>query len=113
MDLRLKGKRALIASSSRGLAFATARGLALEGVNVAINGRNSESLEKSAAKIAQETGVEVLALPGDISDPATPKKLVDRVISAWNGLDLLVTNSGGPPSGKFETFDDSILAISG
>ena len=106
MDLHLKGKKALVASSSRGLGFAIARGLALEGAHVAINGRDSKALEKSARELSRDSSVEILALPGDIGNPSTPQKLIDEVTSAWNGIDILVTNSGGPPSGKFETFKD-------
>jgi 3-oxoacyl-[acyl-carrier protein] reductase len=107
MELHLKGKKALLASSSRGLGFATTRGLAMEGVNVAINGHKPDTLEKVCQDLAAEFSVETLPLLGDISDPAVPARLVERVVAAWGGLDLLVTSSGGPPAGKFETFDDN------
>ena len=107
MELNLKGKRAIIASSSRGLGLATAEGLAREGVNIAINGRYPEILEKLSREMSHHYAIECLALSGDISDPAVPAQLVEKAVAAWGGLDLLVTNSGGPPAGKFETFDDS------
>ncbi len=107
MDLHLKGKRALITGSSRGLGYATARGLAKEGVNVAINGRKPTELEKSAKKLTDEFSIKVLSLPGDVSEPPVPASLVEQVAAVWGGLDILVTNAGGPPSGSFESFDDT------
>lgn len=108
MDMKLKAKRALVAGSSRGLGYAVARGLAFEGCRVGINGRNQENLEKAAQVLAQETRSEVLPLVGDVSLPATPAELVAKTVAAFGGLDLLVTNSGGPPAGKFEQFDDAV-----
>jgi 3-oxoacyl-[acyl-carrier protein] reductase len=107
MDLHLKGKRALITASSRGLGYATARGLAMEGVNVAINGRKPSELEKTAKSLSDEFSVDVLALIGDVSETSVPARLVEQVVAAWGGLDILVTNAGGPPSGTFESFDDA------
>ena len=106
MELHLTDKRALVIGSSKGLGYATARGLALEGVKVAINGRKTPELEKSAEKLAKESSVEILALPGDISEPAVPFQLVEHIVAKWGGLDLLVTNAGGPPAGLFESLDD-------
>ena len=107
MELNLKGKRAVVASSSRGLGYAIAAGLAHEGANVAINGRNPDSLAKIASELGQKYSVECLSLAGDISQPEVPAQLIEKAVEKWGGLDLLVTNSGGPPAGKFETFNDS------
>jgi 3-oxoacyl-[acyl-carrier protein] reductase len=106
MDLQLRGKRALVAAASRGLGFATARGLALEGCRVAINSRSHDKLANAAMKISEETGVDVFPLAGDVSDPETPARLVAQAVEAMGGLDLLVTNSGGPPPGKFEALSE-------
>lgn len=106
MDLQLKGKRALIAGASRGLGYALATGLAREGANLAINSRDPEGINTAAQKLAGETKVEVTGLPGDVTDPAVPDKLIEGAVEALGGLDILVTNSAGPPSGKFETFGD-------
>jgi 3-oxoacyl-[acyl-carrier protein] reductase len=106
MDLQLKGKRALIAGASRGLGYALARGLAREGANLAINSRDPEGINSAAQKLADETKVHVTPVPGDVTDPAVPDKLVESAVESLGGLDILVTNSGGPPSGKFEAFDD-------
>jgi 3-oxoacyl-[acyl-carrier protein] reductase len=108
MDLHLKGKRALVTGASKGLGYAAAEGLAKEGTRVAINSRDGEALSAAAERLASETGSEVIALPGDVTDPKVPRQLVEGVTDAFGGLDILVTNSGGPPAGKFEEFDDEV-----
>jgi 3-oxoacyl-[acyl-carrier protein] reductase len=107
MNLHLDGKRALITGASRGLGYATARGLALEGCRVALNSRSPEKVAAAAQRITAETANQVIALPGDVTDPAVPAELVGQAAAALGGLDLLVTNAGGPPPGKFESFDDA------
>src|SRR5512139_1098869 len=107
MDLKLKGLRALVTGSSRGLGYAVALGLAREGAAVALNSRDPQKLSIAAQKMALETGAQVIAAPGDVADPAVPEMLIAQTVQALGGLDLLVTNAGGPPSGKFETFDDA------
>jgi 3-oxoacyl-[acyl-carrier protein] reductase len=106
MDLKLKNKNALVTGSSKGLGFAIARLLASEGCQVAINGRNPETLQEAAKKLIHETQGKILPLAGDVSLPEVPAQLIDRTVNAFGGLDLLVTNAGGPPSGKFDSFDD-------
>lgn len=106
MDLQLEGKRAFVAGSSRGLGFATARGLAFEGCRVAINSRNIDNLDDVATKLSDETGSQIIPAAGDVTIKDTPAKLISQTVEAFGGLDILVTNSGGPPSGKFEDFDD-------
>jgi 3-oxoacyl-[acyl-carrier protein] reductase len=106
MDLQLSGKTVLITGSSSGLGFATARLLAQEGARVAMNGRESQKLEKAAASIQQDTGAQVLSLPGDLTIHQTAGELVQQVIERWGGLDILIANAGGPPPGKFESFSD-------
>jgi 3-oxoacyl-[acyl-carrier protein] reductase len=73
---------------------------------VAINGRNTQSLQDAAHKLHTQTKSEIVPIPGDVGQPDFPGILVQKVTQAFNGLDLLVTNAGGPPSGKFEAFDD-------
>jgi 3-oxoacyl-[acyl-carrier protein] reductase len=107
MDLHLKNKRALVTGSSRGLGYAIARLLATEGCRVAINSRNANLIDEAANKLTAETKGEVLAVVGDVGLPEVPAALVEQAAHAFGGLDLLVTNAGGPPSGKFDTFDDA------
>lgn len=108
MDLGLKGKKALVTGSSRGLGFATALGLSSEGCQVTINSRNLDKIQSAEHKIFGQTGSPVYSICADITQPAAPEKIVSEAASKMNGLDLLVTNSGGPPSGSFEDFDDEI-----
>jgi len=107
MDLRLKNKIALVTGASRGLGFATAHLLAEEGTHLVINSRNQAKLDYAADQIRQETGSKILAIPGDVTRPDFPALLVDKAVSVFKGLDVLITNSGGPPSGPFESFDDT------
>lgn len=107
MDLHLNGKRVLITGASRGLGFATALVLAQEGARLAINARSAGSLEAAAQKLRDAGAQDVLPLPGDITDPSLPAQLVEAVAAAWGGLDILITNAGGPPPGPFESFDDA------
>jgi len=106
MDLGLKGKRALVVGSSRGLGYAVANTLAAEGVYVAISSRNAEKLSASAKQIEAAHGIPVAALPADMSDASAPAKLIAVTVEALGGLDLLVTNAGGPPPGAFESFSE-------
>jgi len=106
MDLGIDGDAALVAASSSGLGRASATALAEEGANVVINGRDEEQLEATAEAIREVAGGEVVAQPGDLTDPDDVEALVDRAVEEFGGLDVLVTNAGGPPSGPFEETDD-------
>ncbi|HDD56299.1 MAG TPA: SDR family oxidoreductase [Chloroflexi bacterium] len=108
MDLGLKGQKAFLAGSSRGLGYATALVLAGEGCQVMINGRNQDSLERSAAKIERETGIKTGYVLGDAADPNQAKVLIREAATKLDGLDLLVTNTGGPPSGRFDTISEEV-----
>lgn len=107
MDLKLKDKRALVTGASRGLGYAVAHGLALEGCHLAVNSREEAKIQAAASKIAKECGVPVFGLPGDVSDPDLPEQLVSEAVHSLGGLDILVTNAGGPPAGSFESFDEA------
>jgi 3-oxoacyl-[acyl-carrier protein] reductase len=106
MDLGLKGKVAIVAAASKGLGKASALALAREGVNLTICSRNESELLDAAREIGSSTGVEVLALPADVSKPADVEKLVDQTIARFGRLDILVSNAGGPPAGMFESLGD-------
>jgi 3-oxoacyl-[acyl-carrier protein] reductase len=107
MDLGLSDKRALVVGASRGLAYATAMLLAKEGCKVVINSRDEKKIKDAAGTIARETGASVSALAGDVTDPSVPETLVTQAAAILGGLDLLVTNAGGPPAGSFESFDEA------
>ena len=108
MDLGLKDKRALVTAASRGLGYAIALLLAKEGCRVVINGRDETKVKAAAEKIANETGASVTGIAGDVSDPSVPEKLIEQLVKVLGGLDLLVTNAGGPPAGAFESFDEAL-----
>ena len=106
MDLFLKDKIALVAASSKGLGFATARQLVLEGSTVIINGRNKETLTSAKKKLDDIPGASVIAVAGDVSDPDFPAYLMQEIQYHFDGLDILITNAGGPPAGLFDNFSD-------
>jgi 3-oxoacyl-[acyl-carrier protein] reductase len=106
MDLGIKNKTAFIAASSQGLGKAVALELAQEGAHVIINGRNKEALEKTQKEIETSVGRKVLALVGDLSVAGQREQIIKSTLEAHPVVDILVTNSGGPPSGKFEEFEE-------
>jgi len=103
VDLGLKGKVALVAAASRGLGRAVAEELAAEGTALVICSRSSEAINKTAREIAETTGADVLALPCDVSKADEVARLVQSGTSRFGRIDILVTNAGGPPAGKFES----------
>jgi len=107
MDLRLDGKRALVTGASQGLGYATARELALEGCRVVINSRKNEKLNAAARYLEREAQTKVVPISGDMTEPDFAPILIENAAKALGGIDLLVTNAGGPPAGKFEAFDDA------
>ena len=102
MDLGLKGKVALVAAASQGIGRAVALSLAREGCQVAICARNEGPLKEAARAIHEETGAEVVTIPADVSRIADTAAFADRARAAYGGVDILVTNAGGPPAGRFE-----------
>lgn len=103
MDLGLTDLRVLVPAASRGLGAAAARRFSLEGAQVAICSRSQEQIEATAHHIQQETGNRVVPLVADVSNAAQAQALVEQAAGALGGLDILLTNAGGPPSGAFET----------
>ena len=106
MDLHLSRKIALVTGASKGLGYETAKMLSQEGARVAINSRDPEKLQSSTNEISQHTNQPVLAVPGDVTDPEIPTRLIEKTVETFNGLDILITNSGGPAAGLFEDFND-------
>ena len=105
MDLGLSGKTAIVCASSQGLGFACAQELARAGCRLVINGRDADAVEQAAAKLRQDAGVEVIAIAGDIGDPAVQADLV----AAAGRPDILVNNNGGPPPRGFRDLDEAAI----
>ena len=103
MDLGLKNKTAFIAASSQGLGKAVALELAQEGAKIIINGRKKESLEKTKKQIEDHCQTEVIAIVGDLADPVQRENVIQTALRSFD-INILITNTGGPPSGKFEGF---------
>lgn len=106
MDLGLKGRPALVAAASRGLGKACATSLAAEGASVAICARDRGALEEARDEIAEATGSTVVAIPADVSIEEDAVRFVREGTEALGGCEILVTNAGGPPTGRFEELDD-------
>ncbi|MGQ0511746.1 MAG: SDR family oxidoreductase [Betaproteobacteria bacterium] len=109
MDLGIQGRRAIVCGASKGLGRACALSLAREGVSLAIVARSGDELERTAAGIRRDCGVQVTAVAGDI----TLAEVRDRVLAAFPEPDILVNNTGGPPTGDFREFgrEDWIKAL--
>ena len=99
MDLGLKGKRALVLGSTKGLGRGIAEALAGEGARLGISGRDAASAEKAAAEIGRGGAAEARGFGVDLLDHGSVAKLCDAVTAAFGGLDVLVLNGGGPPPG--------------
>jgi 3-oxoacyl-[acyl-carrier protein] reductase len=102
MDLGLKGKVAFVAAASRGLGRAVAEELAAEGTSLILCARNAEALNLVSEQISKTSGVRVLPFVADVSNPADVARAVTAGIENFGQIDILVTNAGGPPPGRFE-----------
>jgi 3-oxoacyl-[acyl-carrier protein] reductase len=103
MDLGLKGRVAMVAAASQGLGFAIAKALAEEGAHVSIAARKQETIAAAAMRIGGGT----LATAADVSKPETIEAWHRATVERFGGVDMLVTNSGGPPAGPASSFDDA------
>ena len=111
MDFGIRGKRALVCASSKGLGRGCAEALAGEGVELVLNARGAEALEATAAAIREAHGVPVTAVAADI----TSDEGRAQVLEAAGQVDILVTNAGGPPPGLWSDWEreDFIKALDG
>jgi len=109
MDLGISGKRALVCASSKGLGRGCAEALAAAGVDLVMNARGVEALERAAADIRAAHGVKVTAVAADITDAGGRAE----VLAAAGDVDILVTNAGGPPPGMWTDWEreDFIKAL--
>ena len=109
MDLGIKGKKALVCASSKGLGLGCAEHLAAAGVDLIMNARGAEALEAESARLRDTYGVEVTTV---VADVATQEGQA-AVIKAAQGVDIMVNNAGGPPPGMWSDWDrdDFIAAL--
>jgi 3-oxoacyl-[acyl-carrier protein] reductase len=102
MDLGLRGRVAVVAAGGKGLGRAVALELAAEGADVAICARGAAALDETAAAI-RALGVRAHAVAADVSEDGAPERVIADVARTLGPIDIVVTNSGGPRSGRFET----------
>jgi 3-oxoacyl-[acyl-carrier protein] reductase len=103
MDLGLHGRTAIVCGASSGLGLAAAEALAEEGANVSLLARRREQLERDADRIG------ALAVRGDVTNAGDLQRLVAKTLEAFEGVDILVWNSGGPPAGAPSQLTDEAL----
>ncbi len=97
MDLGIRGRKAIVCASSKGLGRGCAMALAEAGCDLVVNGRNEKTLAATATEIRDRFGVAVAEVPGDVSEPPIQKAL----LAACPAPDILVNNNGGPPRRDF------------
>ncbi|HPE26580.1 SDR family oxidoreductase [Albidovulum sp.] len=109
MDLGIRGKRALVCASSKGLGRGCAEALAAAGVDLVMNARGGEALEAAAEAIRVRHGVAVTTVAVDVATEAGQRALLD----AAGSVDILVNNAGGPPPGHWSdwTREDFLRAL--
>jgi 3-oxoacyl-[acyl-carrier protein] reductase len=108
VDLLLRGKVAMVGGASRGLGFAVARALAGEGAHVSVASRKRDAIDSASARIAQETGTVVLSTAADLSSGSDIERWYEATVNRFGGVDLLFTNTGGPPAGRALDFPDTV-----
>ena len=120
MDLGLAGRVALVTAASKGMGKASAMGLAAEGAKVVMCARTESDLKTAAEEIRAKTKAEVLAMTADVTRKDDVSNLIDRAMTTFGHVDILVANAGGPPRGYFEdmtdeqwqgAFDVSLLSV--
>ncbi len=108
MNLGIDGQVAVVAASSKGLGFQAARALALEGARVVISGRSQDALDRAIDQLRKESEF-VEGFACDITDPESPRALVDFTRDVFGPPTIVIANAGGPPVSKaLEVTDEDI-----
>lgn len=105
MDLGLEGRTAFVAASSKGLGFASARRLAIEGASVVVTSRREDRAREAKGELLSDERIDddqVLALECDVTDDVAIERAIDRTVTTYGGLDVMVNNHGGPPAVTFD-----------
>lgn len=102
VDLGIKGKIALVAAASTGLGRAVAEELAAEGASLVLCARDADRLSETAETITHRSNTDVLPITADVTSKADLERLVNGANQRFGRIDILVTNAGGPPAGKFD-----------
>ncbi|HZW09806.1 MAG TPA: SDR family oxidoreductase [Phycisphaerales bacterium] len=106
MDTGIKDRAAVVAASSKGLGYAIAHRLAQEGCRVVVSARTERDVAAAAEQIAAETGALVEAIPADVATGPGCARLIAEAAERLGGVDILVTNTGGPPPGRFDALSE-------
>jgi 3-oxoacyl-[acyl-carrier protein] reductase len=101
MDTGLRNRVAIVAASSQGLGRATAEALAAEGCRLALCARSKDAINSVADNLRSRYKVDVLAEPFDVTDATAIRDFVHAVVQRFGGVDICVTNAGGPPAKGF------------
>ena len=108
MELSLKNKVAVVTGASKGMGKAIALALSQEGCRVCLVARTKTTLDDTADEIQAQTRSDVLAIPGDVSDPSLIETVIKKTAERWGEIDILVNNAGGPPPGSFLDHDENV-----
>ena len=100
MDLGIKGRVAMVAAASKGLGRAVAESLAREGCKLSICSRSTDNLDQARWAI-EAAGSEALAVKCDVTSPSDLERWVEATTATFGKVDILVTNTGGPPAARF------------
>src|ERR671915_89820 len=103
METGLRGRTAIVCGASAGIGLGIAEALSEEGANVVMFARRRDPLEREAERLG------ALAVRGDVSNLADLQRLVERTVEAFDGVDVLVNNSGGPPRTTAVELDDAAV----
>src|SRR3982074_2206772 len=107
MDLGLREKVAIVAASSKGLGRAVAEEFAHEGARVVMCSRDEASIRAAAEDVQRKTGADVQWTVADVGTAPGGEKLVKTTVDKFGTVDILVSNAGGPPPGRFDDLDDA------
>ena len=107
MDLKLKGKTALVTGGSEGIGKAIAFGLAREGVDVAICARRPDALAAAAEEIISATGRKIIPIPADLTKDVDARNFVESGHRALGRIDIMVNNAGSAPGGIIEHLSEA------